>query len=320
MKTGKRYFEAQAPAPRTRRRFFARAAKLNSLAAILGLAAFLLGVACISASLAEEVIAVLSSASGAYAESLAGFEKEWGRSVQAVNMTSERVPLSRSNNIIIAFGAKAAMRQYPDRSTLIYWAPGLGVDQLDREGPAIKIWLGARPDILVARLKEIQPQLKNLGIFYVSAYYTRYIENMRRAARPFGITIHADKLDGTDNLPDRLRAMETKLEAVLMLNDPLFVNVQTFMILKNYSWANGVPLYAPTAGLVEQGATASIGPTFTELGRAAAQTARKALTGDPAGEEIYPEVNEISVNLTAASKTGVVFSEGFLKKVRRVFP
>lgn len=269
---------------------------------------------------AQEVVAVLSSDSSAYAESLAGFEKEWGRPVPSVNMAGASAALTRDTSIVIAFGAKAATRRYPDSLTLIYWAPGIGADQLNCAGGSINIQLSARPDILISQIKEIQPKLKNLNIFFMSAYYTSYIRNLRQAASSSGITILADKLNRTDELPDRLRAMAAKPDAVLILNDPLFVNARTFTILKNYSWANDVALYAPTAGLVEQGATVSIGPAFTELGRAAAQTARKVLAGTPAGEEIYPDVNEISVNLTAASKTGVVFSEDFLKKARKVFP
>ena len=287
---------------------------------VMLLTAALLGYAAIGCGCAQDVVAVLSSGSNAYAESLAGFEKEWGKPVPAANMASGGVTFSHDDSMVIAFGAKAATRSYPDSLTLIYWAPGLGIDQIDRAGPAIKICLGARPDILVLNLAEMQPKLKNLGIFFMSDYYTRYIENMRQASHSFGIMIHADKLNRTEELPDRLRAMKTKPDAVLILNDPLFINAQTFAILKNYSWSNGVPLYAPTAGLVEQGATASIGPAFGELGRAAAQTARKVLAGIPAGEEVYPEVNEISVNLTAASKTNITFGEAFLKKVRKVFP
>ena len=310
MKTDTDNFASGETTPRKRRRF------VSTPALILGLLGYV-AVSCVSA---QKVVAVLSSGSGAYAESLEGFEKEWGKFVPTTNMATESVPLSHDTSIVIAFGAKAAMRPYPDSLTLIYWAPGLGADQLNCAGQAINIQLGTRPDILVSRIKEIQPKLKNFSIFYMSAYYTRYIEKLRQATRALGIMISADKLNRTDELPDRLRAMETKPDAVLILNDPQFINTQTFTILKNYSWANGVPLYAPTAGLVEQGATASIGPAFTELGRAAAQTARKVLAGIPAGEEIYPDVNEVTVNLTAASKTGVVFSEDFLKKVRKAFP
>lgn len=263
---------------------------------------------------------MLSSGSNAYAESLAGFEKEWGQPVPAANMASENVTLSHNSSLVIAFGAKAAMRSYPESLTLVYWSPGLGINQIGRAGPAIKICLGARPDILISRLKEIQPKLKNLRIFFMANYYTRYIEDMRQTSRSLGIIIQADKLNRTSELPARLRAMETKPDAVLILNDPLLINAQTFAILKNYSWANGVPLYAPTAGLVEQGATASVGPAFAELGRAAAQTVRKILAGNSTGEEIYPEINEIAVNLTAAEKTGVILSEGFIKKVQKVFP
>lgn len=266
------------------------------------------------------VAAVLSSGSGAYTNSLAGFEKEWGRAVPVINMAGANAELPRNTGIIAAFGAKAAMRPYPDGLTLIYWAPAMGGEQTGRAGRVIKINLAPRPDILAARLKEIQPKLKLLRIFFMAEHLTAYIEELRSAFRPLGIAIQAGKLGRREDLPDAMRAMNAKPDALLVLNDPALINAQTFAVLKDYSWANGVPFYAPTSGLVEQGATACVAPSFAELGRAAAQTARKVSAGSPVGEEVYPEVNELTVNLAAAEKAGLVFSEEFLKNARKVSP
>ena len=179
------------------------------------------------------MLLALSSENEAYARSAAGFEKEWGGPVPAVNLERESAARPRGARIVVAFGSKAALLPYPDGVTLLYWAPGLGAEELDRTGPAVKISMGARPAALAAQLKEIQPELKNLRIFYIAGYYARYIEELRRAAPE--LTIEADRLDSPDKLPERIRAMRAKPDAVLLLNDPLLINPHTFMILKNYS-------------------------------------------------------------------------------------
>lgn len=51
---------------------------------------------------AQEVMAVLSSGSNAYAESLAGFEKEWGKPVPAANLAGESVTLSRNTDSVLS--------------------------------------------------------------------------------------------------------------------------------------------------------------------------------------------------------------------------
>jgi len=312
MKTSGRSSKEGAP-PEPRRRLPARAAGT-------GLAALLLGAICLSCSPAQEALAVLSSGSGSYKESLAGFEKEWGRPAASVNLANSGLKIPAAADIIAAFGSKAAVKPYPDNIPLIYWAPGLDPGQIDHAGVTIKVRLLPRPGILISRLKELQPGLKELRALFISGSFTQFIGDMRAAGAPLGIAVRAEKLPAADALPERLRAMNPKPDALWLPPDPVLINAQTFTTLKEYSWGNGVPLYSGSAGLVELGATASVAAGFGEIGRVTAKAAKEVLAGNGGKEEVYPEEIETAVNLTAAAKTGVVFSADFLKTVQKVFP
>jgi len=220
----------------------------------------------------------------------------------------------------VGFGAKAALRQYPRTTTLIYWAPGLSQKQTGHAGAVIKIHIIPRPETLLNKLKEMQPGMKTLLILFISEDFSRYIEEMRLPAARLGIKLRITQLNAKEELPERLRAAGSRPDAVWLAPDPALIDQQSFTMLKEYSWANVIPLYAASSGLVEQGATASVAADFSELGRIAAQSARKALKGNTDQDEIYSETLETAVNLTAAEKTGVVFTKDFLKTVRKVFP
>ena len=303
MKTGRNIFDASPP----------RVPRLALIAAVLSFAGN-------GPCRAQAVAAVLSSGSGYYKEVLAGFEKELGRPADKVFTAENADKVPAATGVVAAFGARAVIQAYPDGATLIYWAPGLDDAEVAHEGAVIKVSPLPRPENLLLKLKELQPGLKELRGFFVSGAYTLYAEKMKKAAAVQGMVFRADRLRGAQDLPGRLRAMKPKPDAIWLAPDPELINAMSFVTLKDYSLDNGVPLYAPSAGLVEQGATASVGADFAEIGRMAAVAAVKADAGESGQDEVYPEVMETSVNLTAAAKTGLVFSGDFLKtNVQKVF-
>lgn len=261
---------------------------------------------------------MLSSGSEAYRQTLGGFAKEWGTEPRAVLLTETR-KLPRAE-IYLAFGAKAALLHYPQGATLIYWAPGLGVRDIPHTGPVVKVWLTASPAALLSGLRNLQPGLGTLRTFYISPCFSGETEKLGTLAGPLGVKILAERLTSPEDLPGRLRAMQGKPDAILVLYDPQLINAQNFAVIKNYSHNNRVPLYAPTAGLAEYGAAASLGPTFTEVGRTMAVTAKKQQLGPGQRAEVYPEVLGLTINLGAAKVTGLALSPAVLKTAAKVYP
>jgi ABC-type uncharacterized transport system substrate-binding protein len=110
------------------------------------------------------------------------------------------------------------------------------------------------------------------------------------------------------------------MDAIWLVPDPILLNAEGLPVFIDFSHANKVPLFVPTGGLINQGATAVIGPTFRELGRLAAVAARNALEDRAQGSKIYPTNVEIIINKTVAAQMGLQVSEEVLRKADKVVP
>jgi len=67
-----------------------------------------------------QVTAVLSSDLGPYGEAYAGFVEAFGQPVTQINLKNDRLQLSADTRVVVAFGGKAALLDYPEDVTLIY--------------------------------------------------------------------------------------------------------------------------------------------------------------------------------------------------------
>ena len=270
----------------------------------------------------QEVIAVLSSDLGPYREAFEGFQESFKRPVSLFNL-SERAPkIGEKTRLVVTFGGKAAQWTYPDQVILIYcMAPGTRLDLKGRKGRLIEIQMLPPPASVLSRLKEIQPPLKRLAAFWASTSMKEYIEETERISPSFGIKILSERLGGPNEFPDRLRALfYGSVDALWLLPDPLLIGAQSLSALKEFSWSNQIPLYVPTAGLVEQGGTASISSSFREIGRAAAIAAGHALAGEPIQGALYPEKPEVTLSVTSAEKTGLKIPSRALENADKVLP
>jgi ABC-type uncharacterized transport system substrate-binding protein len=148
-----------------------------------------------------------------------------------------------------------------------------------------------------------------------------YLEEIQQVCAGFGIKAIVTQVSGADALPDRLRAvLQQGVDALWLPPDPLLINAQNFSVLKTFCWSNNIPFYAPTAGLVEQGAVASVSSSFREIGRAAGRVARRVLLGKIPEQVVYPDVVEVTLNLTAAANSKLQIPQEVRLKADRVLP
>ena len=104
------------------------------------------------------------------------------------------------------------------------------------------------------------------------------------------------------------------------LFDPLVISESNFLILRDFSLSNGVPLYVPIPSLAERGATASVGVSFRAVGRAAARVAKLALAESAVPALSFTEPAETVLNTASAAKVGLAVDAETLKKLSRVIP
>ena len=269
----------------------------------------------------NEVVAVLSSKSGVYLEAFTSFQDAFGAEVPAYDISIGTPDLPSGTRFVVAFGAKAAAYEYPPGIDLVYClSPGFIVPARARGGRNWRVAMSPSVEILLHKIMVIQPKLKRLGVLWTLPIYEQIFSSARERGLSLGVEIVLIQVGHADRLPAVLREYRAKADSLYLPPDPQLITPGNIAIIKDFSWANGIPLYAPTRGLVSEGAVASVGVSFAEAGRTAAEIAKQVLAGDSPRDLIFPREAEVTLNLTAAKNTGLRIPEKALKEADHIFP
>ena len=220
-----------------------------------------------TAGAAQEVVVVLSSELDPYLQAYEGFKESFGPSVPVVSLSAGRPRIGLNTRVVVAFGGKTALEKYPSEVALIYcMSPGTDLSGLERKGATVRVNMLPRGRDVVGKLKEIQPLMKRLVVFWVLDVTESYLQSVMQVEDDLKVEIVAERLDHADDLPDKLRALMGKnADALWLPPDPLLINPHSFSVIKEFSWANDMPLYVPTAGFVEAGAVDAVSVSFRHI-------------------------------------------------------
>lgn len=244
--------------------------------------------------------AVMSSDSGHYRQALEGFVEVWGSSVPVV---AAGAPVPADARAFVAFGGKAASRAWPEDAVVVAClAPG--VSDLESDGMT-RVSLLPDPAVLVARARALIPNLKVLRVVWSSESSRADAEALARVAAERGVSVRLVRAAPPSHLPARLRELTDKADALWLMPDPALVNEESFAVLREYAAAKKLPFLAPTEGLAERGATATIAVTFRDMGRAAAASLRARLEGRVEPEAVRAGRVTVTVNEKAALAAGL---------------
>jgi putative tryptophan/tyrosine transport system substrate-binding protein len=269
----------------------------------------------------QSVRAVLSADSRPYQDMWEGFREELGRdaavSVAGAPGSGDVGPA----RVVVTFGTGAALQEYPG-SVKVIMAMAPSVEGRRRgKGLAPHIAMTPDPRILLSNLRMLQPGLKRLALVWKSEFYgAQYLTLLRDAGKGAGVEITSVEIGDAADIPDQLRALYGRVDAIWMPPDALVMSESTFLVFRDYSLSNRIPLYVPIPSLADHGATASVGVSFRDLGRAAARRAKQALDGDEQTELSFAEPAETVLNLGSATKVGLAVDAETLKKLTRVIP
>ncbi len=270
------------------------------------------------AARAQEVVAVIGAENRTSRETYESFQASYGRAIPVLP-PGQAIPAE--TRVVAAFGGKAALRRYPRRVALIYAiSPGVLVDRGASGGPAIKIMMEPEAGALLERLSALQPRLKRLAVLWSGPARAGSAQRLADAGAARGMAVSAERLEVPGDLPDRLRELKGKVDAIWLPPDPLLINAGNFETIKRFSYDNNIPVYAPTMGLAEQGATAGVSVSAEEMGRTMAGAAKAAAEGSAFPGEIYSARLHVSINREAAAEAELAVPDAALKAADKVLP
>ena len=287
----------------------------------LAAAALALFPVCAAPARAGDTAAVLSSDSAAYMEAFSAFQAAYGAAVPYYDISKKKKDLPGGTKTIVAFGGRAANQEYAPGISLVYcMAPGFFVKNPPAGVKTVKISMVPEFRLLFEKLLAIQPGLKRLRIFWMVPDFETYTDAVKAEGARQGVEVTVVRVENAGAIPALMRQSLGKMDAFWIPPDPLIISPEMLMILREFSWNNGVPFYGSTKGMTREGAAASVGVSFGEIGKAAAAAARLLDEGKIVPSMIFPEKVEVTLNSSAARKCGLSFPKAIMQEAGHLFP
>lgn len=259
----------------------------------LGLAFLLAGPAA-----AADICVVLSAESGPYAEAYAAFEADLDLPHKTHDASKPGFVHPEDSVYSVAFGARAAAADYQPGTHGVYAL----TPSIVRRNGWHHISMVPSPDAAIAGLKGLQPGLGRLAVFWSVYPGEPYMEALRESGHRAGVEIISARLRSPDSFPERLRGLLGKMDAFWLMPDPALITGNSLLVLASFACANSVPFYAPTAALVQSGATASLAPDFSQSGAAAAAAIKTLHAGGKLPPVIFVENPRLRLNAELKEK------------------
>lgn len=238
------------------------------------------------------MVAVLSSDLEAYRTSLAAFEEAFGSTV-TVLPPAARARIGPETRVVVAFGSRAARRRYPEHAVVVQvLAPGVEFLPAEPGRRVVRVRTVPSPASLISRARALKPGLSALAVVWSLPELRPYVDGLVYAGREAGVDVVSARVAAPDDLPRALRALPTRAQALWVAPDPSIVDAESFVVLSSFARARGLPLYAPLEALRKEGATDAIAPAVSDLGRAAAEAARRVLAGGEVRDEVFAHASD----------------------------
>ena len=170
--------------------------------------------------------------------------------------------------------------------------------------------------------KTLVPGLRTIGVVYDANNSGELIREANAVAKKLGVELVAVSVQSQKEVPEALRGMLGKVDAVWMVPDETVVTTDSFKYFLLTTLENGVPFFAASDIFVEAGALAALTPDYTDVGRQGCQLAMGFTDGQvtlaEAGARPPRKVN-LSLNLKTARKIGLAIPTPVIESAKLVY-
>lgn len=285
----------------------------RALAAALAVLGVLLGAVSLAASPQGTVLVLRSSDLAPYLAVQSGFIAELGSAVKVVSVQgSSRDELSTlisQASVVFAIGPEAAAAAEPAKRNALISA------LVSRHGLAVPIY--ASPGHQVRAIHGMLPDAEKLGLVYDPAQSGPMVDAYDAAARDAGLRLIRKPVHSRQEVAGALRSLMGNVDALWLVPDTTVISADTFKFMVELSIENKIPVIGFSAGMCKAGALLAVEATYPEMGRKAAQSARRALTGNETPPQ--PAEGALYVNASTASLLGLSVPSSVRDSAKEVF-
>ncbi len=170
-------------------------------------------------------------------------------------------------------------------------------------------------------IREFIPDVSDIGILYNPGEVNSVVQVdlAKEKAAEMGIELHEGTVSNSSEVSLAVSSLIDSVDAIYVPTDNIIVSALP-TVLQNAN-ANNVPVFASENNSVEQGAVATVGIDYYELGKQTGMMAARVLEGaDPAEMPVESSSNlKLYINKTAADNIGLAIPEGMLEEADQVF-
>jgi putative tryptophan/tyrosine transport system substrate-binding protein len=173
----------------------------------------------------------------------------------------------------------------------------------------------------VALIREIQPDVKRIGMIYNSSEINSVIqaEELKKLCEPLGITVVERTVNSINDIQQIAEAFVGDVEAIYVPTDNVVASaIPTLMSVAN---AAKIPVYGAEVGHVENGVLASESISYYDIGYQAGQMASDILEGKNAVKDHPVETAKSSIlyiNKAEAELLGIQIPQSVLDRAKMI--
>jgi len=284
------------------------------------------------ANAAGDIAVIRSRDLEPYNQAFAGFSEACSSHINQYTLGGNRASQQRmaqeiaetKPRLVLAIGlvaAKLAKEDLKDIRTLYIMVSNPKKHDLVGNNIA-GITLNIPVDTQFKAYKTLVPGLRTIGVVYDANNSGELIREANAVAKKLGVEIVAVSVQSQKEVPEALRGMLGKVDAVWMVPDETVVTTDSFKYFLLTTLENGVPFFAASDIFVEAGALAALTPDYTDVGRQGCQLAMGFTDGQltlaEAGARPPRKVN-LSLNLKTAKKIGLAIPTPVIESAKLVY-
>ena len=261
---------------------------------------------------------------------IAGFKKRMSRSLPQAEYISHLVDTQAELNpaqfvskntksppaVIIALGTKATkIAQASFTGTPILATLIVKENIVESKKNRAAILLSFPFDIQLQWLLKFMPQARRIGILYNPAISTKLIKEAENTAKGENIKIVSHGVSSPKDLQAGLKQISRSADVLLALPDQTVYSGKTAKEVLLFSYRNRIPFVGLSSFWVKAGALYALDVDYGDLGRQAAELAKKFIVGDSLekAQIFYPEKVGYSLNIKTKNHLRLDISKDLIK-------
>jgi putative tryptophan/tyrosine transport system substrate-binding protein len=280
---------------------------------------------CGVAEAGQRVLVVQSLSVTPYDEALVGFKSAYDAEITKVVLSDQikvdfsQIIQSNKPDLILAIGMDAltkvkAIEDIPIIYMMVLNPQAISFGEKNISGISMTL----SPEKQVTTLLEVLPAVKRIGTLYNPDRTGNFIKGAVNAANNMGITLAAEKVQSTKEVPSALKNIRNKIDAFWMIPDITVYSPETIEYLLLSLLENQKPIISFSEKYVELGALMSISIDPFDIGKQAGEMAKTILSnaGQSDVQRLDARKAVIIINLRIAKKLGITIGEKVLAKAK----